>query len=301
MNSLLLRKARENMVKNMLPRPGRGVVGWRLTWRGAERHGAAWDEPKERTRRRKWDGPVVAWRNGRATTTQTSCARFASRLHSSSRTCTMSFQTSRCSSSGHAVHLVPCSTPRQLAPCSWVPPSLFGLGATQNGLMTMAAPTFSPRTRTSTRFTEQGHVKNGHSLLARWQKLSSETCSPRPSHRTTCIFSKALMSTIQKSPTVHVPRIMNSRVSWPDQRHKAVLPITPACRVGFFIGGHRRSDSDDKTRDTFFHFKTPTPFVHRWAKSRTFLSDVDPLSPSRPGPVRWLPRRLFCFHRCPSP
>ena len=27
---------------------------------------------------------------------------------------------------------------------------------------------------------------------------------------------------------------MNSRVNWPDQRHKAVLQITPACRVGFF-------------------------------------------------------------------
>ena len=82
-----------------------------------------------------------------------------------------------------------------------------------------------------------GTCQNGHSLLARWQKLSSETCSPRPSHRTTCIFFKTLMSTIQKSPIVHVPRIMNSRFSWPDQRDKAVLPISPACRVGFFIGG----------------------------------------------------------------
>ena len=75
------------------------------------------------------------------------------------------------------------------------------------------------------------------------------------------------MSTIQKSPTDHVPLYHETVGSvWPDQRHKAVLPITPACRVGFFIGGHRRSDSDDKTRDTFFHFKTPTPFVHRWAQ-----------------------------------
>ena len=160
MNSLPLGKARETWSTNMLSRPGRDMVGWRLAWRGAERHGAAWDEHRERTRRRKWNGPVVAWRNKCATTTQTSCGRFASRLHSSSRACTVSFQTSRCASSGHAVHLsVPCSPPRQFAPCSWVPPSLFGLGATQNGLMTMAAPTFSPRPRTSTRFTEQGHVK----------------------------------------------------------------------------------------------------------------------------------------------
>ena len=78
--------------------------------------------------------------------------------------------------------------------------------------------------------------QNCHSLV-RCQKLSSGTCSPRPCHRTTCIFSKALMSTIRKSPTFRVPRIMNRRVSWPDQRHKAVLPITSAFRVGFFIGG----------------------------------------------------------------
>ena len=84
---------------------------------------------------------------------------FASRLHSSTRTRTTSFQTSRCASSGHDVHLVQCSPPRQLVPCSWVPPSMFGPGATLNGLMTMAAPTFSPRTRTSTRFSEQRHVK----------------------------------------------------------------------------------------------------------------------------------------------
>ena len=225
------------MVKNMLPRPGRGMVGWRLAWRGVERHGAAWDEHTERTRRRKWDGPVVAWKNGRATTTQTSCGRFASRLHSSTRTCTMSFETSRCASSGHAVHLVPCSPSK--ATCSLLVGSTISVWSWCNTEWLDdhgCTHVFSTNTHKHP-FHGAGTRQNGHSLLVRWQKLSSETCSPRPSHRTTCIFSKALMSTIQKSPTVHVPRIMNSRVRWPDQRHKAVLPITPACRVGFFTRG----------------------------------------------------------------
>ena len=75
--------------------------------------------------------------------------------------------------------------PRQLAPCSWVPPSLFGLGATQNGLMTMAATTFSPRTRTSTRFTEQGHVKKRPLLTGEMAKvvIGSMFSSPLPSHK----------------------------------------------------------------------------------------------------------------------
>ena len=63
---------------------------------------------------------------------------------------------------------------------------------------------------------------------------------------------------------------MNSRFSWPDQRDKAVLPITPHVVSGFssevWFESQRRSDSDDRIRDTFFHFKTPTPFVHRWAQ-----------------------------------
>ena len=78
--------------------------------------------------------------------------------------------------------------PRQLAPCSWVPPSLFGFGATENGLMTMAATTFSPRTRTSTRFTEQGHVKKRPLLAGEMAKVVIGSMFSSPNHRTNCIF-----------------------------------------------------------------------------------------------------------------
>ena len=53
MNSLLLRKALVSRKRHgrVMSDVARCTAAWRRVW----------DEPKERTRRRKWDGPVVAW------------------------------------------------------------------------------------------------------------------------------------------------------------------------------------------------------------------------------------------------
>ena len=157
------RKSERNIVKNVRSRPGRGMAGWCLMWRGAERHGAAWDEHKERTRRRKWDGL------GRRVVKRT-----CNHLHKH-----------RVEGSHHvgipqAVH-VPCRSRHSAVPPQDMLFTSVSRAATLRGtlllarmastmavwppqaahpvLMRMATPTFSLRARTSNRFTEQRQVK----------------------------------------------------------------------------------------------------------------------------------------------
>ena len=184
MNSLLLGKARENTVKNMLSRPGRGHG---RVMSDVARCRAALAQRGERTQRENatekvgWTGRLVEKRT---------CNHYTKhRVEGSHHVCIPQGRNMY-----HVVPDIPAVPPQDmlftssraalqgnLAPCSWVS-TILCLALVQHriGLMTMAAPTFSPRTRTSTRFTEQGHVKTATPYWRDGKKLSSENMFSSP-------------------------------------------------------------------------------------------------------------------------